>query len=48
MKTDSMTIDNKELNNVEATEEQIQDIKENGYNEDNGTKWIRDIQSYKN
>ena len=33
---------------VEATEEQIQDIKENGYNEDNGTKWIRDIQSYKN
>lgn len=33
---------------VEATEEQIQDIKKNGYNEDNGTKWIRDIQSYKN
>lgn len=31
---------------IEATDEQIQDIQENGYNEDNGTQWIRDIKNH--
>lgn len=32
---------------IEATVEQMQDIQENGYNEDMGAKWVRDIKSYK-
>lgn len=32
---------------IEATAEQMQDIQENGYNEDMGAKWVRDIKSYK-
>ena len=36
-----------QLFEVEATEEQIRDMQENGYSEDNSTKWTKDIKSYK-